>query len=98
MIKHLIVFNIREDATHEECIEMLEKGKRVLSEIPGVLGVTYGTAVAENAKYKYTIAVDFRDRSVIETYRDHPIHVEFADEHFRPMAVDRITTDYEIHE
>jgi hypothetical protein len=96
VIKHLIVFNIREDATHQDCLGMLEKGEKELSQIPGVTNVTYGVAVAENAKFKYTIIVDFENESVIESYKHHPIHVKFADEDFRPMAVDRITTDYEI--
>ncbi|UVI30954.1 Dabb family protein [Paenibacillus spongiae] len=96
MIKHLIVFNPHDQATHEDCLAMLAKGKKELSQIPGVVKVSYGVAVAANAKYKYTFEALFENESVIETYKHHPIHVKFADEDFRPMAVDRITTDYEI--
>src|SRR3569623_3798524 len=27
-------------------------------------------------------------------YRDHPLHVEYADHHFRPIAEDRLTIDF----
>ena len=96
MIKHLIVFNIPATMTHEACIRMLERGKQQLTQIPGVIGYYYGVGVAENATYKYTLCVDFTDESVIESYKIHPIHTDFADNWFRPMAADRVTTDYVI--
>jgi len=33
---------------------------------------------------------------VIESYRDHPEHVAYADNHFRPQAGDRISIDYQL--
>ncbi len=75
---------------------MAEKGREVLARIPGVVQVSFGTAVKETARYRYYLAVDFAERSVIQSYQDHPLHIAFADEDFRPMAPDRITTDFEI--
>ncbi len=94
MVKHLIVFNILDGASHEDCLHMIEVGQRELSKIPGVTGISFGTAVTENAKFKYTLCVDFAEECIIETYKVHPIHVAFADCWFRPLATDRITTDY----
>ncbi len=35
-------------------------------------------------------------REVIESYKHHPAHVAFADHLFRPIAADRLTTDYHV--
>lgn len=96
MIRHLIVFNIKDGATHDQCVAMAEKGKEELSRIPGVVNVSYGMAVHEAARYKYYLAVDFAGREIIQSYQQHPVHTAFAEADFRPMAVDRITTDYEL--
>jgi len=96
MIRHLIVFNIRPGATHEECLAMAELARQELAQIPDVMDISFGTSLAENARYRYTIVIDLRNEEALRQYRDHPIHVAFADTHFRPLAVDRITTDYEL--
>ncbi|QGU31791.1 Dabb family protein [Thermochromatium tepidum] len=40
--------------------------------------------------------IRFTHEAVIDHYRDHPAHVAFADQHFRPLAPDRLTTDYRL--
>ena len=75
---------------------MLRKGKQKLSSIPGVLEVRVGRATDENSKYRYCWLVRFAHEKVIETYKTHPVHVEYADSYFRPVAGDRVTNDYEI--
>ncbi|MEW8292943.1 MAG: Dabb family protein [Candidatus Thiodiazotropha endolucinida] len=32
---------------------------------------------------------------MIDSYREHPDHVAFADNHFRPVAGDRVSIDYQ---
>jgi hypothetical protein len=39
--------------------------------------------------------VRFAHPKVIESYRQHPDHVAFADTRFRPLAAGRISIDYE---
>lgn len=98
MIRHLIVFNRREGATEEECLAMAERGKQELTRVPGVIQVSFGVAIVPNARYRYTFVIDLKDEEALRLYRDHPIHVAFADTYFRPMAPDRITTDYLVYE
>lgn len=96
-VKHLIVFNaprVPPDRRDEACLAMARRACEVLTRIPGVTDVAFGVAVSERAAYRYLLIVDFADEGVIDSYRDHPIHVRFADEVFRPLAVDRITTDF----
>ena len=96
MIRHLLIFNTRDDVTHEQCLAMAELAHQELSRIPGVVQVSFGIAVAENARYRYNFTIDLDDEQALRVYQDHPIHVAFANSHFRPMAPDRITTDYKV--
>jgi fructose-bisphosphate aldolase class II len=94
MIRHLIVFNA--DAPPESVRAMAEEAKRVLGAIPGVTDIRFGVALDPAATYRYVFDIGFADETVVETYRTHPAHVRFADGRFRPMARDRLTTDYRL--
>ncbi len=92
-VDHVILYNapdLDEAAAHE----MMAEGRRVLAAIPGVRSVTTGEAVRENPRYRYAWLIRFASPTVIDTYRDHPDHVAFADGHFRPVARDRVSMDY----
>ncbi|MGQ9735356.1 MAG: Dabb family protein [Thermaceae bacterium] len=94
MVEHLIVFNT--ESSPEEVRRMVEEAQEVLLQIPGVIGLRYGEALQEVARYQYWLSVLFEGPEVVEVYRDHPLHVDFATRVFRPMAKDRITTDYQV--
>lgn len=92
-IHHVIIFNadVKDKAQVDN---MLGEGQRVLSRIPGVRRVATGTAVKQNAQYQFSWLIEFVHENVIDSYRDHPDHVAFADNLFRPVAGDRISIDY----
>jgi fructose-bisphosphate aldolase class II len=73
---------------------MMERGRRILANIPGVRAVFTGRAETPAAKYQYCWLVRFAHPAVIDSYRDHPDHVAFANAHFRPIAADRLTIDF----
>jgi len=92
-VEHLIVYNVEESgAVGVEA--MMAEGRWVLGAIPGVRDVVTGEAVRTDAAYRYTWLVRFCHTAVIDSYRDHPAHVAFADGHFRPVAGNRLTIDY----
>ncbi|MEJ2455402.1 MAG: class II fructose-bisphosphate aldolase [Candidatus Thiodiazotropha sp.] len=93
-VAHVIVYDTEGlDAAGVEA--MMAEGRRVLSAIPGVTEVFTGHAVQQDARYRHCWIVRFSDRSVIESYRDHPDHQRFANDRFRPYAGGRISIDYE---
>ena len=57
-----------------------------------------GEAVKEDAKYRYTWLVRFCHPAVIGSYREHPDHIAFANNLFRPVAGERISIDYHMVE
>ncbi len=92
-VQHVIIYNVnREDDALVAA--MMHEGKRVLSGIPGVRRVITGTAVQGGAKYQYSWLIEFVHEKVIDSYRADPVHVDFADMLFRPIAGDRISIDY----
>jgi fructose-bisphosphate aldolase class II len=96
-VEHLIVYNTG-GATEAEVDAMMARGREVLSSIPGVRRVATGRAIKEDAQYRCCWIIEFASKQVIDSYRDHPDHVAFADQLFRPIAGDRLSIDYELTE
>ena len=93
-VEHLIIYNV-EGLTEDEVAAMTEKGRNILSRIPGVREVVTATAIKSDVKYRYSWLIRFCHPAVIDSYREHPLHIAFADELFRPVAGDRISIDYQ---
>ena len=93
-VAHVIVYNT-EGLDVEGVNDMMAEGRRVLSTIPGVTEVFTGHAVQDDAGYRHCWVVRFTDRAVIDSYRDHPDHQQFANQRFRPHAGGRLSIDYE---
>ena len=74
---------------------MMTKGQKILSTIPGVREVVIGRAIRSEAEYCYTWLIRFCHSAVIDSYRNHPKHIAFADTLFRPVAAERISVDYQ---
>jgi fructose-bisphosphate aldolase class II len=92
-VEHLIIYNTS-NADTEYAEKMMAEGGRVLSAIPGVRRVFSGEAIKSDAGYRYTWLVRFCHEAVIDSYREHPDHVAFANGWFRPVAGDRVSIDY----
>ena len=90
-VDHLIVYNLEAGANPAA---LMAEGRRVLGAIPGVREVFTGTAVQDGARYRYCWNVRFCHPAVIDSYRDHPSHLDFADRLFRPVATDRVSIDF----
>lgn len=92
-IEHLIIYNIEGPMTRSSN-EMMAEGRRVLRTIPGVREVFSGETVKQGSRYQYCWRTCFVHPNVIESYRNHPSHVEFFNTLFRPLASDAISIDY----
>lgn len=92
-VQHVITYNV-EHGSESQVDTMMAQGAEVLAGIPGVRRVVSGRAVSENPKYRFCWIVEFAHKRVIESYRDHPEHVAFANSLFRPIADDRVSIDF----
>jgi fructose-bisphosphate aldolase, class II len=92
-VEHLIIYNV--EGLHNDGVKkMAVEGKSILSKIPGVREVFIGESMQKDDNYRYTWLVRFCHRAVIDSYREHPDHVAFANNLFRPIAGNRISIDY----
>ncbi len=95
-VEHVVLYNPAPTVAEPRVAEWVAQGKESLAAIPGVRSVAHGTAMREGAAYRYCWLIRFSGDVVIESYRDHPAHLRYAGEVFRPAAPDRLTIDYEI--
>jgi fructose-bisphosphate aldolase class II len=92
-VHHVIIYNTDVKA-ESQVANVMREGEKVLSKIPGVRRVITGNAVQADARYRFTWLIEFVHESVINSYRDHPDHVAFANKLFRPLAGDRVSIDF----
>jgi len=93
-VEHVIVYNTQ-GVDRQEVDKLMRIGRDTLGNIPGVRRVFTGHTLDENAPYLHCWLVRFTDPVVVESYKNHPDHVDYADTYFRPVAGDRITIDFE---
>ena len=93
-VEHVIVYNT-EGIDRQQVDELMCIGRDTLGNIPGVRRVFTGHALQEDAPYRHCWLVRFTDPAVVESYKHHPDHQHYADTHFRPVAGDRISIDFE---
>ena len=94
-VEHLILFNLAAGG-EAEADALMARGREVLAGIPGVRAVVTGKAIQPGARYQLSWLIRFAHPAVVDSYRDHPDHVAFADRYFRPVAGDRISIDYRL--
>ena len=92
-VHHTIIYNV-EKLSDAQVENVMALGQKMLGQIPGVRRVITGTTAQEQAKYKFSWLIEFVHSKVIDSYRDHPDHLRFANELFRPIASDRISIDF----
>lgn len=92
-VEHVIVYNVT-GASAAQVEAIMARGREVLARIPGVRRVVTGWALNDKAKYRFCWLIEFAHAEVVNSYRDHPDHVAFADELFRPVAGERVSIDF----
>jgi fructose-bisphosphate aldolase class II len=94
-VEHVVAFNAP-TLSPPEIDRLFAIGREALGAVPGVRHVRVGRAIAENARYKLCWFIRFANAAVADFYRSEPSHLAFADQHFRPVAADRMTIDFEL--
>lgn len=87
IVKH-VYFRLSDD---QKLPEIVEGGKRLLTQIPGVLGVAFRKALPPEGPgrmpdYPYYLEVRLSGMEVHDAYLKHERHVEFAEKVLRPYA------------
>lgn len=100
MIKHIVMFKLKEEAdgkTAKENLEgALERLKNFQQEIPSLVHFEARTNAPEADKTNYELALvcDFNDIQGLNEYQVHPVHKNFG-AYITPLRESRACIDYE---
>lgn len=100
MVKHIILWKIKEEKTEKEKEEIkanVKKGLEGLAgQIPGLLEIKVQTESLESSTADLMLDSSFENPEALKEYATHPAHVAVADSAVRPNMEVRMCLDYEI--
>ncbi len=101
MVKHVILWQLKDELTAEEKVtvkaEMKDALEGLMGKIPGLLDVKVYTAGLESSKNaEVMLDTTFTDEAALKAYAVHPEHVAVADGKVRPFTKYRACLDFEI--
>lgn len=99
MVKHVILWQLKDEYTLEEKKEIISGIKNGLEslngKISGLLEIkVYGNGLA-SSNADVMLWTVFEDEASLKGYAVHPLHVAVADEKVRPFTKLRVCMDYE---
>jgi len=98
MIKHIVMFKLKDNFETNEKISILKKLKMELEELPkNISEIKYfevGLNFNESQRaYDFVLVSEFETKNDLEIYAKHKKHLEFI-EFFKPFRENSIVVDY----
>lgn len=100
MIKHIVMFKLKEEANGKSAKENLDKALKLLKnfeqEIPSLVHfeVRTNSPEAPESNYELALVCDFNDIAGLNEYQVHPVHKNFG-AYITPVRESRACIDYE---
>ena len=100
MVKHVILWNLKDEITGEEKIKVKQGIKEGLEglkgKIPGLVDIKVNTEGLASSNADLMLDSTFESEEALKGYSTHPEHVAVADGKVRPYTKTRSCLDYEI--
>lgn len=100
MVKHVILWQLKDELTAEEKKEVkkgIKEGLEGLTgKIPGLLEITVQIEGLASSNADVMLDSSFTDEDALKAYAVHPAHVAVADGKVRPYTKTRACLDYEV--
>ncbi len=100
MVRHVILWNMKETLSDEECRKVKNDIKEALEAlkgvIPGLLEINVATDPLDTSNADLLLDSLFEDKDALAVYADHPAHVKVKDELVVPNVRSRVCMDYEV--
>lgn len=100
MVKHIILWKLKEELTAEEKAEIkagIKAGLESLAgKIPGLLEIQVHTEGLSGSNMDLMLESSFVDEAALKGYGVHPEHVAVAEGMVRPYTAVRNCLDYEV--
>ena len=99
MVKHIILWQLKDELTAEEKIEVKKGIKESLEalqgQIPGLVEIKVQTEGLPSSNADLMLYSVFDSAEALKGYAVHPAHVEVADTKVRPFTKTRLCLDFE---
>lgn len=98
MIRHIVLFQFKEETGPDTRSEMVQKLKNLKNQIPFIVELEIGEDFMGDT-YSYHVGLNslFQNQEDLATYRDHPDHVEVV-KFIREVCSATVKVDYDIGE
>lgn len=100
MIKHVILWKIKEEISKEEkekIKEGIKAGLEALKDkVPGIVEIKVKTNGLPSSNADVMLDSTFESEEALKNYAVHPEHVKVADNNVRPYMEVRMCMDYEV--
>jgi len=101
MVRHVILFKIKEEIQGQEKEAVLKNAKEnlegLVGKVPGLLTChVYTNPLPSSSGADYMLDTTFESEAALLGYRDHPNHVAVANTYVRPFIAVRTCMDFEI--
>lgn len=100
MVKHVILWQLKDELTKEQVSEVkagIKSGLEGLKgEIPGLIDITVVTEGLASSNADVMLDSTFESEEALKGYAVHPKHVAVADGKVRPYTASRVCMDYEV--
>lgn len=102
MVKHIICWQLKEELTEEEKLNikknMKEQLEGLVGMVPGLLEMKIVISPLASANAEVMLDSTLEDEEALKGYAVHPAHVAVADTYVRPYTAVRMCMDYEVEE
>ena len=99
MVRHVILWKIKEEKTAEEKEQIkvnVKKGLEGLAgQIPGLVEIKVQAESLASSTADVMLDSTFADEAALKAYAIHPAHLEVADNYVRPFMEVRMCLDFE---
>lgn len=100
MVKHVILWTIKDEFSDEQKSEIKKGVKEGLEnlkgKIPGLIDIRVNINGLESSNADMMLDSTFEDEASLKGYAVHPEHVAVADSKVRPYTATRKCLDYEV--
>ncbi len=100
MVKHVILWTLKEEYSEDEKIKIkaeIKSGLEALKGvIPGLIDIRVNTDPLASSNCDLMLDSSFEDEDALKGYAVHPRHVEVADTKVRPYTSARVCMDYTV--
>ena len=100
MVKHVILWQLKDELTAEEKQEVKKGIKEglegLIGKIPGLTEIKVQTEGLSSSNADVMLDSTFEDEASLKGYATHPEHVAVADGKVRPYTKTRLCLDFEV--